>query len=70
MSESTAPPSAAVNASAEDQAAAFAADPRIYLSKTTNRWSYEDDDGNEFEYDAGTAKWVQVVCSAFHNNIK
>ncbi|KAI5120978.1 hypothetical protein M0805_006650 [Coniferiporia weirii] len=66
MSSSTpggSPPSLTVSigASLDDQTAAFAADPRIHFSTVTNRWAFEDDDGNEWEYDISKAVWVQVV---------
>ena len=51
----------AVGASQDAQAAAFASDPRIHFSTVTRRWAFEDDDGNEWEYDAAKAVWVQVV---------
>ena len=54
-------PSAVVGASAEAQAEAFESDPRIHYSTVTKRWTFEDDDGNEFEYDAAKAVWVPVV---------
>ncbi|KAF8893367.1 hypothetical protein BD779DRAFT_1505804 [Infundibulicybe gibba] len=58
---STIPPSAAAGSSAEDQAAAFADDPRIYFSKTANSWRFEQDDGTELEYDAAKGSWVPLV---------
>ncbi|THH06512.1 hypothetical protein EW145_g4031 [Phellinidium pouzarii] len=45
----------AVGASQDAQAAAFAADPRIHFSTVTKRWTFEDDDGNEWEYDTTKA---------------
>lgn len=61
---STAPPSAAAGASAEAQAAAFASDPRIHINKLSGTWQFEDDDGNEFEYDSAKAAWVPLVISS------
>ena len=58
---SAASPSAGAGASAEAQAAAFASDPRIHFSRETGRWAYEDDDGNEFEYDGVKGVWIAVV---------
>ncbi|TDL26119.1 hypothetical protein BD410DRAFT_784158 [Rickenella mellea] len=58
---SSAPPSAAAGASAEDQAAAFSSDTRTYYSTVTKKWQYEDDEGNEFEYHADKGVWVPLV---------
>ncbi|KIM40155.1 hypothetical protein M413DRAFT_73499 [Hebeloma cylindrosporum] len=55
------PPSPAAGSSAEVQAAAFADDPRIYFSKTSNTWRLEQDDGTELEYDATKSSWVPLV---------
>ncbi|KAI0793228.1 hypothetical protein C8Q75DRAFT_713470 [Abortiporus biennis] len=55
------PPTAVAGSSAEAQAAAFASDPRIHFDKTTETWKYEDDDGNEFEYDVTKASWKPLV---------
>ncbi|KAK2463290.1 hypothetical protein APHAL10511_004945 [Amanita phalloides] len=55
---SFAPPTTEPGSSTEVQAAAFADDPRIYFSKTTKTWRYEDDDGMEMEFDAGKGLWV------------
>ncbi|PAV18990.1 splicing factor u2af-associated 2 [Pyrrhoderma noxium] len=54
-------PVAALGASQDAQAAAFAADPRIHFSTVTRRWAFEDDDGNEWEYDANKGAWIQVI---------
>ena len=62
---SSAPPSAAAGASAEAQAAAFSSDPRVHFSRVTGRWAYEDDDGNEFEYDGAKGVWVPVVSTGW-----
>ena len=61
MSTSNAPPTALAGSSAEAQAAAFAADDRIHYDKTSATWRFEDDDGNEMEYDAAKGSWVPVV---------
>ncbi|PPR07381.1 hypothetical protein CVT26_013697 [Gymnopilus dilepis] len=55
------PPSPAAGSSAEVQAAAFADDPRIYFSKATNTWRFEQDDGSELEFDAAKNAWIPVV---------
>jgi HIV Tat-specific factor 1 len=36
-------------------------DERIYFSRETGTWRFEDDDGNEMEYDTAKNTWVQVV---------
>lgn len=62
MSDSAAPPSAiAAGSSAEAQAAAFADDPRVHFDRQAGTWRFEDDDGNEMEYDAAKGAWVPVV---------
>lgn len=61
MSTKKALPSAALGASQEAQEEAFAEDPRIHFSTVTKRWTFEDDDGNEFEYEASKGVWVPVV---------
>ena len=56
------PPTAvAAGSSAEVQAAAFAEDPRIHFDRQSGTWRFEDDDGNEMEYDATKGAWVPVV---------
>ena len=57
------PPVATAGSSAQDQAAAFSDDDRIHFSKVTNTWIFENDDGNELEYDASKGSWVPVVSS-------
>lgn len=42
--------------------AGFATDPRIHFSKVTGKWEFEDDDGNEMEWDMAKQAWVPVVC--------
>jgi HIV Tat-specific factor 1 len=37
------------------------ADERMYFSREAGTWRFEDDDGNEMEYDASKAAWVPVV---------
>ena len=66
MTDSPAPPTAAIGSSAEAQAAAFAADDRIHFDRTTGTWRLEDDDGNEMEYDAGKGAWVPVVSAILY----
>ena len=62
MSEqSAAPATLAAGSSAALQAAAFADDDRIHFDKTSGTWRYEDDDGNEMEYDATKGAWAPVV---------
>ena len=62
-STSTLPPTAAAGSSAAVQAAAFADDPRVHFDKQSGTWKFEDDDGNEMEYDATKGVWVPVVCA-------
>jgi HIV Tat-specific factor 1 len=57
----TLPPIAAAGSSAEVQAAAFADDPRVHFDRQSGTWRFEDDDGNEMEYDATKGAWVPVV---------
>lgn len=57
-----APITTTAGASFEDQAATFESDPRIHYSTVTKRWTFEDDDGNEFEYDPVNTAWLPVVC--------
>lgn len=64
-----APITATAGASLEDQAATFESDPRIHFSTVTGRWTLEDDDGNEFEYDPVKAAWLPVVCSCYSDVI-
>ncbi|KLO19508.1 hypothetical protein SCHPADRAFT_924428 [Schizopora paradoxa] len=54
-------PRVAAGASQETQEEAFSTDPRFHFSTVTRRWCFEDDDGNEFEYDAAKGAWVSVV---------
>ena len=49
------------NGISAEQQAAFAADPRMHINTITKRWEYEDDDGNEFEFDPVAGKWMPVV---------
>lgn len=55
------PSTTAPGASAEAQAAAFAADDRIHFSKESGTWRLEQEDGTELEYDAAKGTWVPVV---------
>lgn len=34
---------------------------RIYYSKTSNAWHFEQDDGSELAYDAAKNAWVPLV---------
>ena len=58
-------PSITAGASAEAQQAAFALDPRISFSTVTKRWTFEDDNGSELEYDNVTGKWIPVASLLF-----
>ena len=44
-----------------DHTASFATDPRIAFNKVTGKWEFEDDDGNEMEWDMVKNAWVPVV---------
>ena len=48
---------------AQDLAATFADDPRVYFNKVTGRWQFEDDDGKEMEWDIAKGSWTPVVRS-------
>ncbi|KAI0696724.1 hypothetical protein BC835DRAFT_1271448 [Cytidiella melzeri] len=61
MSDAYAPPTALAGSSAAAQAAAFAEDERIHFDRTAGTWRFEDDDGNEMEYDADKGVWVPVL---------
>lgn len=62
MSDQThAPPTTVAGSSAEAQAAAFAADPRIHYDRASGTWRIEDDDGNESEYDPVKGAWIPLV---------
>lgn len=64
-SASTSTPSTlAAGSSAETQAAAFASDPRIHFDTQSQTWKFEDDNGDELEYDAGKGAWVPVVSTS------
>jgi len=39
----------------------FANDPRLHFSKESNTWVFEDDDGNEMEWDAAKGTWRAVA---------
>jgi hypothetical protein len=56
----TALPRAAPGAPAEEQAAAFEDDPRVYFDTQSSRWRLEDRDA-EFEYEPSRAVWLPVV---------
>lgn len=36
-------------------------DERVFFSKETETWRYEDEDGAEWEWDVAKNKWAQVV---------
>ncbi|KAI0332351.1 hypothetical protein GY45DRAFT_1352820 [Cubamyces sp. BRFM 1775] len=59
--ESLPPAALASGSSAEDQAAAFANDPRVHFDRTAGTWRFEQDDGTELEYDAAKGAWVPVL---------
>ncbi|KAM5531255.1 hypothetical protein V8D89_015056 [Ganoderma adspersum] len=61
MDDDDAPTVLASGSSAEAQAAAFANDPRVHFDKTANTWRFEQDDGDELEYDAAKGAWVPLV---------
>ncbi|THV05065.1 hypothetical protein K435DRAFT_774056 [Dendrothele bispora CBS 962.96] len=61
MSSTSAPPTADAGIPATGLPAAFADDPRVYFSKDTNTWRYEEDDGTEMEFDAAKGSWVPLV---------
>ncbi|CDO69368.1 hypothetical protein BN946_scf184961.g10 [Trametes cinnabarina] len=60
MAESVPPTALASGSSAEDQAAAFANDPRVHFDRAAGTWRFEQDDGTELEYDAAKGAWVPV----------
>ncbi|KAG8781937.1 hypothetical protein FRB91_007761, partial [Serendipita sp. 411] len=39
----------------------FASDPRIHYNTVTQKWEFEDDDGNEMEWDILKNTWVPIV---------
>ncbi|GJE94495.1 RRM domain-containing protein [Phanerochaete sordida] len=61
LAASAAPPTIAAGSSAQAQAAAFADDPRVHFDRQAGTWRFEDDDGNEMEYDAAKGAWVPVL---------
>ena len=56
----TALPRAAPGAPAEEQAAAFEDDPRVYFDTQGGRWRLEDGD-TELEYEPSKAVWIPLV---------
>jgi HIV Tat-specific factor 1 len=59
-----APTSVSINTSGStvaDHTASFSTDPRIAFNKVTGKWEFEDDDGNEMEWDMVKNSWVPVV---------
>lgn len=49
------------NPDTSGQSAAFAADPRVHFNKASNKWEYEDEQGNEFEWNQLVNNWVPIV---------
>jgi HIV Tat-specific factor 1 len=39
----------------------FASDPRLHFSKESNSWLFEDNEGNEMEWDMSKSAWVPVA---------
>ena len=58
------PPHAAAGSSAASQAAAFASDPRVHFDTQSATWRFEDDAGDELEYDPAKGAWKPVVSAA------
>ena len=44
-----------------DHIASFSTDPRIAFNKVTGKWEFENDDGNEMEWDTVKNAWVPIV---------
>ncbi|KAJ3989117.1 hypothetical protein F5890DRAFT_1487944 [Lentinula detonsa] len=61
MSLFSPPPPVAAGSSASAQAAAFSTDQRVYFSKESNTWRYEEEDGAEMEFDAAKGLWVPLI---------
>ena len=55
------PPTTATGSTPEAQAAAFAEDPRVHFDTVSGTWRFEDDNGDEMEYDTAKGAWVPVV---------
>ncbi|KAJ3517218.1 hypothetical protein NLJ89_g659 [Agrocybe chaxingu] len=55
------PPTAVLGSYPQVQPAFFADDPRIYFSKDSNTWRFEQDDGTELEFDAAKSAWTPLV---------
>jgi len=54
-----------------DHTASFSTDPRIAFNKVTGKWEFEDDDGNEMEWDMAKNGWVPVVrTSLFYTGLR
>jgi HIV Tat-specific factor 1 len=51
----------ASNAQPAPSAPEFSTDPRVHFNKGTKKWAYEDEQGDEFEWDSIRNKWVPVV---------
>ena len=39
----------------------FTTDPRVHYDQRTNKWAFEQEDGQEFEYNTLTSSWQPVV---------
>jgi hypothetical protein len=39
----------------------FSSDPRIHFNTVSKKWEFEDDDGNEMQWDEGKHAWVPIV---------
>lgn len=63
MSSSKPPPAEAGPGPAS--AAMFSSDPRVHFSRASGKWEYEDDNGNEFEWNDLAKAWVPIVRVAF-----
>jgi HIV Tat-specific factor 1 len=46
----------------------FDADPRIHFNTVSGNWEFEDDDGNEMQWDAPKRAWVPIVSYIQHPN--
>lgn len=48
----------------------LASDPRVHFDQQKQKWCFEDDDGNEMEWDANRNSWVPVVSLAHSDEVK
>ncbi|KAG8833810.1 hypothetical protein FRC17_010051 [Serendipita sp. 399] len=39
----------------------FASDPRVHYNTVTQKWEFEDDEGNEMEWDVVKNSWVPII---------